>query len=78
MKSIVDKRNDNVAHDTTTFFITHGKPFKAAHEDTISRWIEEVITEAGINVSKYNTHNCRSAASTGALFKGVHIENILK
>ena len=31
----LDKRNNNVAHETT-FFITHGKPFKAAHEDTIS------------------------------------------
>ena len=54
----------------------HGKPFKAAHEDTISHWVKEVMAEAGIDVSKYNTHSevskynthsCRSAASTGAL-----------
>ena len=36
------------------------------------------MTEAGIDVSKYNTHSCRSAASTRALYKGVHIEDILK
>ena len=45
------------------------------------------MVEAGIDVSKYNTHSdvskynthsCRSAASTGALYKGVHIEDILK
>ena len=37
------------------------------------------MTKAGVDVSKYNyTHNCRSAASTGALYKGVHIEDILK
>ena len=37
------------------------------------------MAEAGIDVSKYNNiHSCRSAASTGALYKGVHIEDILK
>ena len=78
IKHYLDKRNNNVAHETATFFITHRKPFKAAHEDTISRWVQKVMTEASIDVSKYNTHSCRSAASTGALYKGVHIEDILK
>ena len=29
-------------------------------------------------MSKYDTNSCRSAASTGALYEGVHIEDILK
>ena len=78
IKHYLDKWNNNVAHETTTFFITHGKPFKAAHEDTIFRWVKEVMAEADIDVSKCNTHSCRSAASTGALYKGVHIQSILK
>ena len=45
---------------------------------TISHWVKEVIAEASIDGSKYNTHSCRSAASTGALYKGVHIEDISK
>ena len=36
IKHYLDKPNNSVAHETTTFFITHGKPFKVAHEDTIS------------------------------------------
>ena len=36
------------------------------------------MAEAGTDVSKYNTHSCRSATSTGALYKGVHIGKILK
>ena len=36
------------------------------------------MAEAGVDVSKCNTHSCRSAASTGALYKGVHIQSILK
>ena len=58
----LDKRNNNVAHETTTFYITQRKPFKAAPEDTISRWVKEIMAEAGIDVNKYNTHSCRSAA----------------
>ena len=78
IKHSLKKLNNNFAHETTTFFITHRKSFKTAHEDTISRQVKEVMAEAGIDVSKYNTHSCRSAASTGALYKGVHIEDILK
>ena len=78
IKHYLDKRNNNVAHETKTSFITHGKRFKAAHEDTISLWVKEVMTETSIDVSKYNTHSCRSAASTRALYKAVHIEDILK
>ena len=36
------------------------------------------MEEAGIDMGKYNTHSCRSDVSAGALFKGVHKEDILK
>ena len=36
------------------------------------------MAEAGIDVSKYNARSCRSAALIGALYKGLHIEDILK
>ena len=67
IKHYLDKRNNNVAHETTMFFFTRGKSFKVAHEDTRSRWVKEIIAEAGIDVSKYNTHSCRSATTTGVL-----------
>lgn len=34
------------------------------------------MAEAGIDKSKYNIHTWRSAASTGALYEGVHREDI--
>ena len=58
IKNYLDKRNNNVAHDTLTFLITHGKPFKAAHEEIISCWVKELMAEGGIDVSKYNIHSC--------------------
>ena len=63
----LDKRSNNVAYDTTTFFIAYEKPFNTVHEDTISGWVKCVMAEVVIDVSKYITHSCRSAASTGAL-----------
>ena len=36
------------------------------------------MAEVGIDGSKYNTHSCRSAASTRALYEAVYIEDILK
>ena len=62
IKHYINKPNSNIAHDSSTFQITHGKPFKVACEETISRWVKEVMTEAGIGVSKYNTHSCRPGA----------------
>ena len=78
IKHYLDKQNNSFPHETTTFFITHRKPFKAAYEVTISCWVKEVMAEAAIDVSKFNTHSCRSAALIGALYKGLHIEGILK
>ena len=72
----LDKQNNNVGHDKSTFFIAHRKSFRAANEDTISRWVKKLMTEAGIDKSKYNTHTYRSAASTGGLYEGVHREDI--
>ena len=34
------------------------------------------MAEVGIDGSKYNTHSCRSAASTRALYEAVYIEDI--
>ena len=63
IKHYLDKqKKKKVAHETTTFFISHGKLFKAAYEVTIPRCVKEVMAEAGIDMSKYNTRSCRSAA----------------
>ena len=78
IKHYLDKPNNKVSQETTTFFITHWKPFKTAPEITISRWVKEVMTKASTKVRKDNTHSGRSASATGALYKGVHIEGILR
>ena len=36
------------------------------------------MTDAGIDVSKYDTYSGRAPASSRTLYKGIHIEYILK
>ena len=47
-------------------FITHQKPHKRASRDTIRRWIQQMMTRAGIDVTVYKPHSVRSAAASKA------------
>ena len=78
IKYYLSKRNNNANHKIKNFSKTHREPFKAAHEDTISCWVKEVTAEAGIDITKYSPHSCRSASSAGSLNKGAHIDDVLK
>ena len=46
--------------------VTYGKPHKAASDDTISRWIKNTISSAGIGIAVFKEHLNRSASSSKA------------
>ena len=50
----------------------------AVSRDTLSRWLREVMQEAGIVVNKYCAHSTRSAAVSSAKSKNVPIDIILQ
>ena len=56
-------------------FISYQKPHGKVSKDTISRWVKEMMTSAGINPN-YVTHSSRSAASSSAQQKGVSLKDI--
>ena len=58
-------------------FISYQKPFKPVSKDTITRWVNDVMSKAGIDIRKYVTHSCRSAASSFALKKKIPLRKIL-
>ena len=58
------------------FIITHGKPHKPAHKDTIARWIKERMKLAGIDTNTFKSHSCRSASA--AKRSGIPIDQILQ
>ena len=44
----------------------HVKPHGPASKDTISRWLKQVTTAAGIDTSIFKPHSTRSAATSAA------------
>ena len=63
--------------NTAQFIVTHRKPHKAAHKDTIAHWVKELMTEAGVDTSVYKPHSCRSASASAARSISIPIEDIL-
>ncbi|KAG1201467.1 hypothetical protein G6F70_003144 [Rhizopus microsporus] len=49
---------------------------KSIQPKTVSRWLEGIMQDSGINTNKYKAHSLRSAASTKAVSLGVPIEQI--
>ncbi len=58
--------------------ISYIRPHKPVSKDTLARWIKNVITKAGVDVSTFSAHSTR-AASTSAMFNaGVPVDRILQ
>ena len=64
--------------NTAQFIVTHRKPHKATHKDTIARWVKELMTEAGVDTSVYKAHSCRSSSASAAKRICIPIEDILR
>lgn len=64
--------------DHKQLFISYIKPFNPVSKDTISRWIKKVLTEAGIDTTKFKSHSTRAASASDALRNDVPIDSILK
>lgn len=72
------KRTANLRGPENRLFIACVKPFKAVTKSTISRWVKQLMTKAGININVFGTHSCRSASTSSLAFSGVPINNIMK
>lgn len=54
------------------------KTFKNVTTSTIARWLRDVLTLAGIDVSKFKAHSYRSASTSAASRAGLSLAGILK
>ena len=59
-------------------FISYQKPYHPVSKDTITRWVNDVMSKAGIDISRYVTHSCRAAASSFAQAKKVPLKKIME
>ena len=47
-------------------FISYNRPFKRVIRDTISRWVKLVLTDSGIDTSRFKPHSTRAANTSAA------------
>ncbi|KAL7306836.1 hypothetical protein TKK_0000997 [Trichogramma kaykai] len=62
--------------DESNLFISTRKPYKSIGSQTISRWIKNILTKAGIDTSRFTGHSTRHASSSTACRKGIDIRTI--
>ncbi len=58
-------------------FVTHGKPHGAAARSTITRWLREIMTNAGIDMNIFKAHSVRTA-SVSSVVSRLPLATILK
>ena len=56
--------------------ISYQQPHRGVKTDTISRWLKEVLQQAGID--NYTGHSTRAASSSAAKRSNVDLETILQ
>ena len=74
----IEIRKKLVPPEIKQFLVTYGKPHKAASDDTISRWIKNTISSAGIDIDAFKAHPTRSVSSSQAKQVGIPYTEILK
>ena len=78
MNKYISYRESLSLGDTDELIITFGKPYHPASEDTIARWIKDLMRISGVATDIFKPHSCRSASTSKAHITGVSIDNILK
>ena len=72
------KRTLDIRGVEKSLFLTTKKPFKKASLNTMSRWLKNVLSLAGIDTSLFTAGSIRSASTSKARDKGVPIDDLMK
>ena len=56
----------------------YGKPHKEVSSDTLSMWIKEELSNAGIDVTIFQAHSCRAASTSKPRHQGMKNSEIVK
>ena len=54
------------------------KPFKPVSKGNISRWVKQVLEQAGIDINKYSAHSSRAASTSSCKAKGLCLAMIMQ
>ena len=76
LQEYLARRGTRVPDTTTKLLITYGRPYKAASQDTLSRWVKDLFKE--LNILGFSPHSCRSASTSKAKTLGLNIDDIIE
>ena len=71
------KRTSDLRGTESKLLISYIKPYKPVSRDTITRWMREVMNQAGIDTSVYSSHSTRSASTSAAKRGAITLDDIL-
>ena len=63
--------------DVNSLFISYVKPHQSISRSTISRWVKDTMSAAGIDTSAFKPHSTRAASSSAALARATPLQTIL-
>ena len=74
-----EKKTEGLRHPSnTSLFISVKKPHLPVSSQTLSRWIKNFLSEAGIDTNQFTAHSTRGVATSTALALGVSLPEIMK
>ena len=76
LQAYIGIQNTVVTGDIRYLIISYGKPHKPVSSETISRWIKDELSKAGVDTSVFKAHSCRSASSSKARDAGISVSEI--
>ena len=78
LKEYLARTKDIRGKSENKLLLSYIRPYKAVTRDTISRWINLVMTRSGIDTNVYGSHSVRSASTSKAKLKMVPVTDILQ
>nr|CAI5822135.1 unnamed protein product [Callosobruchus analis] len=57
-------------------FLTYGKPHRIATKQTLSRWVKDTLSNAGIDTSIFQAHSTRHASASLVFRQGISVDVI--
>ena len=70
-------KTSNIRGQVSQLLISYIKPHDKVSVSTVSRWIKDLLKDAGIDTTKFTGHSTRSASTSKAQVSGVSLEDIL-
>ena len=58
--------------------ISYVKPYKPISRDTVTRWVQNTLALAGIDIPQYSAHSTRASSVSAASRANVNLDDILQ